>query len=151
MVKKPIFDAAGNQIGEGLVEQIVTMRTDESFPNLQSMQNSVILDPGDDLSELSMTSQEKAQFELFLKEQGTADVHISKDEYQQKIRQWLNAETQDKAASQVKERLKKERARKKERKKAQVSGRSSVDKSIDESAEREVKGTQGRKKQVENR
>jgi hypothetical protein len=31
MVKKPIFDSDGNQIGEGLVEQIVTLRTDESI------------------------------------------------------------------------------------------------------------------------
>lgn len=71
MVKKPIFDASGNQIGEGLVEQVVTMRTDESLNYLQSIQHSNVLRSeigDDDLSHYSLDSQERADLENFLKE-----------------------------------------------------------------------------------
>lgn len=59
MVKKPIFDASGNQIGEGLVEQIITLGTDESFPQSARSSESRSDDVEEKDEEVSMDSQEK--------------------------------------------------------------------------------------------
>eukprot|EP00347_Sterkiella_histriomuscorum_P012950 403366596 len=107
LVKKPIFDTAGNQIGEGLVEQVITMRTDDSLGYLQSMQNSNIqrseigddeeineedeFDEDDEDSNFSLDSEEMAQLEALLKEKGfdqpINDEHA--EEHKKRMSQWF--------------------------------------------------------------
>ncbi|KEJ82891.1 hypothetical protein OXYTRIMIC_463 [Oxytricha trifallax] len=106
LVKKTIFDTAGNQIGEGLVEQVITMRTDDQFGCLQSMQNSNIQRSeigdedeineedefeDDDNSNFSLDSEEMAQLEVLLKEKGfdqqANDEHA--EEHKRRMSQWF--------------------------------------------------------------
>ncbi|CDW77732.1 UNKNOWN [Stylonychia lemnae] len=104
MVKKPIFDANGNQIGEGLVEQVVTMRTDDSMGYLKSMQYSnrnkseAEEDSESDLgSDFSLDSQEKAEFENLLKEQGLDQefMKVNREELDNKIKSWFRNSNTD--------------------------------------------------------
>lgn len=71
MVKKPIFDADGNQIGEGLVEQIVTLRTDESIGALAAgyMSQYGKSEFGEEeASDISLNSEDLEKLDTFLKE-----------------------------------------------------------------------------------